>query len=196
MSIVTLVSGGLDSTVMSLMIKAEGITQYPLFIDYGQLGLKRELAACRRIVKDRRLPQPIVISVASWGKTVGSGITSASFRIFEDAFLPGRNMLFLLIAASYAYRVRASSVAIGLLSDETAIFPDQSRNFCDRMQDMLSLALDRQFTILTPLKSMVKRDIVQAARVLGVKGTYSCHSGQVKPCGVCVACREYIGIEV
>src|SRR5688572_25341041 len=97
MSIVTLVSGGLDSAVMSLMIKAEGVTQYPLFIDYGQLGLNRERAAYRRIVKEHGIPQPTVISVANWGKTVGSGITLASFRIFEDAFLPGRNMLFLLI---------------------------------------------------------------------------------------------------
>jgi 7-cyano-7-deazaguanine synthase len=196
MSIVTLVSGGLDSSVMSLMIKEEGVIQHPLFIDYGQLGLKRELAACRHIVKKHGIPKPIVISVANWGKTVGSGITSASLRIFEDAFLPGRNMLFLLIAASYAYRVQASSVAIGLLSDETAIFPDQSRNFCDRMQEMLSLALDRKFSILTPLKNMVKRDVVQTAKLLGVKDTYSCHAGRVKPCGVCVACREYIGIEV
>ena len=196
MSIVTLVSGGLDSAVMSLMIKAEGVTQYPLFIDYGQLGVRRERAACRRIVRDHGIPKPTFISVASWGKTIGSGITSASFRIFEDAFLPGRNMLFLLIAASYAYRVQASSIAIGLLSDETAIFPDQSRDFCDRMQEMLAFALDKKFRILTPLKSMVKRDIVRAAEMLGVKGAYSCHSGRAKPCGVCVACREYIGIEV
>ncbi len=47
MSMVTLVSGGLDSTVMAVLAKEEGLTQHPLFIDYGQLGCRRELRACR-----------------------------------------------------------------------------------------------------------------------------------------------------
>ena len=39
--IVTLVSGGFDSTLMSLMAQEEGIQLFPLFVDYGQLGLAR-----------------------------------------------------------------------------------------------------------------------------------------------------------
>ena len=35
MGIVTLVSGGFDSTLMSLMAHEEGATLFPLFIDYG-----------------------------------------------------------------------------------------------------------------------------------------------------------------
>lgn len=196
MSIVTLMSGGLDSAVMSIMIRDEGIVQHPLFIDYGQLGMERELEACRRIVGEHDLPTPTIVSVANWGKTIGSGITSNALRIFEDAFLPGRNMLFLLVGASYAYRMHAGAVAIGLLSDETTIFPDQSRYFCEEMQKMLSLALGKKIDVIAPLKHMVKRDVVQAAKALGISGAYSCHSGQKQPCGICVACREYIGTEV
>ena len=33
--IVTLVSGGIDSTLMSMMAQEEGIALFPLFIDYG-----------------------------------------------------------------------------------------------------------------------------------------------------------------
>src|SRR6266850_1169709 len=149
MSVVTLISGGLDSAVMSVMVKREGIVQHPLFIDYGQLGMERELDACRRIVSEHDLPAPTIVTVANWGKTIGSGITSAALRIFEDAFLPGRNMLFLLVGASYAYRMQAGSVAIGLLSDETTIFPDQTRHFCEEMQKVLSLALDKKISVLT-----------------------------------------------
>jgi 7-cyano-7-deazaguanine synthase in queuosine biosynthesis len=36
MSIVTLVSGGLDSTLVALLARDEGLEQYPLFVDYGQ----------------------------------------------------------------------------------------------------------------------------------------------------------------
>ena len=47
MSVVTLVSGGIDSSLMALLAKKENITQYPLFIDYGQLGRDKELNALR-----------------------------------------------------------------------------------------------------------------------------------------------------
>jgi 7-cyano-7-deazaguanine synthase in queuosine biosynthesis len=42
MGIVTLVSGGYDSTLMSLMAHEEGILLHPLFVDYGQLGATKE----------------------------------------------------------------------------------------------------------------------------------------------------------
>lgn len=196
MSIVTLVSGGLDSTLMAVMIKEERLEQFPVFIDYGQLGVSRERAACRSLFRRHSLPKPLEVDVSDWGRRVSSGITNRSLRIFEDAFLPGRNLLFLLIASSIAYRRGATSIAIGLLADSTNIFPDQTRKFCDLAQILLNEALGTNMKVLTPLKGMSKREVVAAARTYGISGTYSCHSGRKSPCGVCVACREYIGIEV
>ena len=49
MGIVTLVSGGLDSTLMSMLIREEGVPLFPLFIDYGQLAVSREWEACKRL---------------------------------------------------------------------------------------------------------------------------------------------------
>ena len=46
MSIVTLVSGGLDSTLVALLARDEGLEQYPLFVDYGQRAKDKELSAC------------------------------------------------------------------------------------------------------------------------------------------------------
>ena len=43
MSIVTLVSGGLDSTLVALLTRDAGIQQHPLFIDYGQRAKTLEL---------------------------------------------------------------------------------------------------------------------------------------------------------
>lgn len=194
MTIVTLVSGGMDSTLMALMIKDEGMSQYPLVINYGQLGFRREVSACRRLFKRYALPKPQLIDIRNWGVTISSGITDRSKRIFEDAFLPGRNLMFLLIAASYAYRINATTVAIGLLSDETTIFPDQTKEFCNDAQVFLSKTIGRRLDVITPLKAFHKRDIVAVARDRGIRGTYSCHSGTKKPCGECVACREYLGI--
>ena len=57
MSIVALVSGGIDSSLMALLAKTEGIIQHPLFIDYGQLGREKELNACRAIHAAHGLPR-------------------------------------------------------------------------------------------------------------------------------------------
>ena len=36
MSIVTLVSGGLDSTLVAKLAQEQGLQIFPLFVDYGQ----------------------------------------------------------------------------------------------------------------------------------------------------------------
>ena len=196
MRAVSLVSGGLDSTFMAYLMKEASIEQVPVFVNYGQRSLPRELKACRAQLKRLDLASPTVIDVSNWGKTVGSGLTRRGLRLFEDAFLPGRNLMFLLVGASIAYRRQCSAVAIGLLADRTTIFPDQTKSFCTRAAKILAEALGTQLSILTPLKHFTKADIVAACRNVRIGDTYSCHAGTRLPCGRCVACREYRGIEV
>ena len=49
MTIITLVSGGIDSLVMAKIIEKEDEEQIPLFIDYGQLAEEKEWEACKNI---------------------------------------------------------------------------------------------------------------------------------------------------
>jgi 7-cyano-7-deazaguanine synthase len=113
-----------------------------------------------------------------------------------DAFLPGRNLMFILVAAAYAYQVRARAVAIGLLSERTSIFPDQTKSFVASAEQLISKALSTDLLVLTPLMGLTKADVVRLAKRRGLTRTYSCHLGQPEPCGACVACREYEGLEV
>jgi len=103
MSLVILVSGGLDSTLMSLLAHEEGIEIFPLFIDYGQLCAEKEWQTCRRMHAKHRLPQPVFMNLQGYGNLIPSGITDAKLRINEDAFLPGRNLLLIIAGAGYAY---------------------------------------------------------------------------------------------
>ena len=57
MSMVTLVSGGLDSTLVAFLAREQGLEQHPLFIDYGQRARDRELAACRAAMSAVRQAQ-------------------------------------------------------------------------------------------------------------------------------------------
>src|SRR4051812_17160131 len=123
MKLITLVSGGIDSTLMSILAKEQGFELFPLFINYGQLNLDFEWKSCRANHAKFRLGTPLRLELSGFGKNIKSGLTSKKLRVLEDAFLPGRNSLFLLMAASYAYKVQARNIAIGLLSDRFKLFP-------------------------------------------------------------------------
>jgi 7-cyano-7-deazaguanine synthase len=191
MGIVTLVSGGLDSTLMAVLTKEARIEQFPLFVDYGQRFLTRELAACRRSMRNNHLPKPAVANVGGFGTLIRSGLTDRKLHVVEDAFTPGRNLLFLLLGAAYAYQVGANAVAIGLLSERTSLFPDQTSEFTVMAQAMLSACMGCPVKVLTPLSEFTKHDVVSLARGRKIEGTYSCHMGGQVPCGRCISCREF-----
>ena len=88
MGIVTLVSGGFDSTLMSMMAQEEGIVLFPLFIDYGQRGATKEWEACQRLHEMYKLPRVVRMDLSGFGNTIPSGITDPNLRINEDAFCP------------------------------------------------------------------------------------------------------------
>jgi 7-cyano-7-deazaguanine synthase len=191
MSIVALVSGGLDSTLVARLAREEGLVQYPLFIDYGQRSRDRELAACRRAMKELGLPEPVIAELGGYGRLIRSGLTDLNLRIIEDAFTPGRNMLFLLTAAAYAYQIAADAIAIGLLHEETSIFPDQTAAFLSEAEAMLERCMGRQIKVLAPLAAFHKKEVVALAGQKGISHTYSCHMGGATPCGSCIACNEF-----
>jgi len=190
MSIVTLVSGGLDSTLMSLMAHEEGVTIAPLFVDYGQLSAEREWTVCRLLHERYGLPEVTKMDVSGYGKVVPSGITNPSLRINEDAFLPGRNLLLLLCGAAYAYSLCTNAVAIGLLNPDDHLFPDQTPTFLRKAEDIIETTMGKHIAVLAPLIEFSKADILQMAAARGLYNTYSCHAGGAEPCGKCVACVE------
>lgn len=191
MGIVTLVSGGLDSTLMAVLTKEAGVQQFPLFINYGQRALRQELAACRRSLRKNNLPRPATMNVAGFGALIRSGLTDRRLHTFEDAFTPGRNLLFLLLGAAYACEVLADAVSIGLLSERTSLFPDQTSHFILEAESLLSECMGRSVKVLAPLMDFIKSDVVKLARMKRIKSTYSCHVGGARPCGKCISCREF-----
>jgi len=181
---------------MAVLAKDEGLTQLPLFIDYGQLGRQKELASCEANLKKLGLPAPRVADVRGYGSLVSSGLTDRNKHVFADAFTPCRNLLFLTVAAAYAFQSGVSTVGIGLLDEARSLFPDQTKSFLWDAETVLSRSLGKPLKVVAPLMTLSKADVVRIAKAKGISATYSCHSGTETPCGVCVACREYIGLEV
>ena len=191
MSFVNLVSGGLDSTLIGVMAKEDHIEHYPLFIDYGQRASAKEWATCQAVHGQLGLPEPTKMNLSGFGQVIASGLTNTGMNVKEDAFTPGRNLLFLLMGSAYAYQVGASSVAIGLLAEQFSLFPDQRQPFLNQAEQAIKAAMGRKIKVLTPLIEFGKADVVRLATKKGISGTYSCHTGDSQPCGRCIACLEF-----
>jgi 7-cyano-7-deazaguanine synthase len=194
MSMVSLVSGGLDSTLVGAMIRDQGIGNYPLFIDYGQRAAVTEWTTCQAMHEQLKLPKPVRMDLSGFGKVILSGLTSDALHIKDDAFTPTRNLLFLVAGAAYAFQVGAHAISIGLLSEEFSLFPDQTQAFIGKAEDAIHTALGRHIKVSAPLSAFSKADVVELARKKGISGTYSCHQGSLAPCGICISCLEFRGL--
>jgi len=190
MKIVCLASGGIDSFLMMRLLQKEDHEIFPLFIDYGQLSVKKEFASYKKVCESLGLKAETV-DISGFGQKIISGITDASIDPTE-AFLPNRNLLFLILASSYAYQNDIYNVSIGLI--KPPIFPDQTVNFLQLAEKCIKEALSVDMNVIAPLIELDKTDIYKLAidEKMPIDQTYFCHTGSEEPCGECLACKEHI----
>lgn len=109
-----------------------------------------------------------------------------------NTFVPGRNLLFLSLAASFAYSKHCSDLVTGVCQADYSGYPDCRENFIQSVTESISLALEKQFTIHTPLMHLSKAESIHLMQSLKkmdwYKHTHTCYEGVVPPCGKCPAC--------
>jgi 7-cyano-7-deazaguanine synthase len=84
-----------------------------------------------------------------------------------NTFVPGRNLLFLTIAAAVAYRRSIEVLVGGMCETDFSGYPDCRDTTMKAMQAALTLGLDRRLAIETPLMWIDKAATWQMARELG-----------------------------
>ncbi len=193
MSIVNLVSGGLDSTLVGVLAKEVGAPVFPLFVNYGQKAVEREWRACQTVHEKLELPVPKRMDLGGFGKIILSGLTSPEKHVKDEAFTPGRNLLFLVAGGAYASQNGADGVAIGLLAERYSLFPDQRSIFLLDAERAIEAAIGKRIQVTAPLMDFSKSEVLALANEKGIAGTYSCHAGTEKPCGECISCLEIAG---
>lgn len=193
---VVLHSGGLDSTVCLLLARESGREVISLGIDYGQrhkIEMRYAARQCRKFNISRR-----VLHV-KWNKPlrqIPTGRTPDEMRSsVSSAFLPGRNVIFLALAAAEAAGAGASEIWIGVNAIDYSGYPDCSPEFVEAFKLMSEKAIPRGPSIETPLLLRSKAEIAQEAVRLGIRkgDTWSCYRPICKffiskPCGRCDAC--------
>lgn len=209
-SAVVLLSGGQDSTTCLYWALARFEHVYALTVNYGQRHIA-EVIAARKIGK--AATDHLVIELPRFSALADSALLEDSTKPLLErgglpddqapdglptSFVPGRNLVFLSIAATYAVSRGAHWIVTGVCETDYSGYPDCRAEFIDAMATAASLAMptsERPIRIETPLMRMTKAQTVDLARSLGPEcwealgHTVTCYDGQRPGCGACSACK-------
>jgi 7-cyano-7-deazaguanine synthase len=202
---VIILSGGLDSTTCMGMAKKAGYDLYPITFDYGQRH-RMEINNARNVSEYYGVSERLHVITLDFLRTIGgSALTDESISVPVEGvvngeipitYVPGRNLLFLSIATSYAEVIGASAIYIGVNALDYSGYPDCRPEFIQKVEDVIRYATKvgvsgQSIWIKTPLIKMTKAEIIREGTRLGVpyQLTTSCYNGHDEACGVCDSCR-------
>lgn len=167
-----LFSGGQDSTTSLFWAKARWAHVEALVFRYGQRHAV-EVEQARKIAREAGVP---LTEMDISGTLGGSALTESTSDIsaahprnpdLPASFVPGRNAVFLTLAGSLAYTKGIHDIVSGMCQADFSGYPDCRRVFVDSMEATLSLALDTEIYIHTPLMDLSKAETWKLAFDLG-----------------------------
>lgn len=211
-----LFSGGQDSATCLAWALSRYHKVETIGFDYGQRH--RVELQCRGPVRDAlaalkpdwaaALGPDHLIDAGVIGQISDSALTSeAEIRMGAEglptSFVPGRNILFLTLAAAIAYRRGIRHIVAGMCETDYSGYPDCRDDTIKALQVALNLGMERRFVLETPLMWIDKAATWELARALGgaaleriiVDLTHTCYLGDHTTrhdwgfgCGTCPAC--------
>jgi 7-cyano-7-deazaguanine synthase len=204
---VVLLSGGLDSSTVLAVARAEGYEPYALSFDYGQRH-SVELAAARRVARALGAVKHVVapIDLRVFGGSALTGDIDVPHHAdagelgdeIPVTYVPARNTIFLSFALAWAETLAASDVFVGVNALDYSGYPDCRPEYIAAFERMANLATKagvegrQRLRIHAPLIDLTKAQIIQRGRELGVDYalTHSCYDPDPagRACGTCDSC--------
>ena len=216
-SALVLFSGGQDSTTCL----AHALSRYErvetVAFDYRQrhsVELDARLAVLGALRQQypawaAKLGEDHLLDLAVLGQVSETSLTrDMAFKMEQgglpNTFVPGRNLLFLTLAAALAYRRGLEVIVTGVCETDYSGYPDCRDDTMKAMQLALSLGMDRRLLIETPLMWIDKADTWALAEQLGgqalvdliVEHSHTSYLGDREHrhaagwgCGSCPACE-------
>ncbi|MEY3899026.1 MAG: hypothetical protein RI962_181 [Pseudomonadota bacterium] len=212
-----LFSGGQDSTTCLAWALSRYARVETLGFDYRQrhaieLSVRPKiLQTIRSLDSDwaARLGDDHVLDLSVLGDVSETALTRDSDIAMQanglpNTFVPGRNLLFLTLAAALAYRRGINVLVGGMCETDFSGYPDCRNETLRALQATLQLGMDAPIEIETPLMWLDKAATWQLADQLGGKAlidlirteTHTCYLGERTllhdwgyGCGQCPACE-------
>ena len=212
-----LFSGGQDSTTCLAWALDRFARVETLGFDYGQRHLVE--LECRPRLRDRlaaldpawadRLGPDHTLDLPALGAVSETALTRETAIALDadglpNTFVPGRNLVFLTMAAALAYRRGLRHIVGGMCETDFSGYPDCRDDTIKAMQVALNLGMAARFVLRTPLMWIDKAATWAMARELGGdalvdvirEDTHTCYLGTRGDlhdwghgCGECPACR-------
>jgi len=190
MKTVILLSGGVDSTVLLADRIARGDECLAVTFDYGQTH-RREIKAAQAIADHYGVGWRSVPFLLGGSALTGNGeIPDGHAETVDATYVPGRNLVMISIAASFAERFSASAVLYGANKDDFGGYPDCRPKFITAIDDAVSIGTVSGVSVSAPFMCMTKKQVIDLGRDLNApfELTWSCYRGAETPCGTCGAC--------
>jgi len=200
-----ILSGGQDSTTCLFWALREFGEVFAVTYNYGQRHAI-EIESARAVVELAGIQDHEVIHVGSILQGSSPLVSNAHLEQYKDmhslpgglekTFVPGRNMLFLTLAANHAYARGITNLVTGVCEEDYGGYPDCRAEFIHNAELTLRSAmaydsndLFQELKIHTPLMHLNKAATVNLAKSLGeecweaLAYTHTAYDGQYPPLG-------------
>ena len=198
---IILVSGGMDSCVTAASAISDGHTPAFLHMNYGQKTEKRELKAFHDIVNHYKVKKKLVVDISHLSDIGGSCLTDSQIDVpnanlenpeIPVSYVPFRNANILSAAVSWAEILKATTIYVGAVEEDSSGYPDCRRSFFDTFETVIETGTkpETNIKIATPLISLTKKEIVEKGLSLDapLHLTWSCYQNEDVPCRECDSC--------
>lgn len=198
---IVLVSGGMDSCVTAAIARMENDEIAFLHISYGQLTERHERKAFKDIADFYKIEKRLDVSIEYLAKIGGSSLTDNSIKVTEanleskeipTSYVPFRNANMLAIATSWAEVLKANSIYIGAVAEDSSGYPDCRPEFYAAFEKTIETGTkpDTNIKIKTPIIHLSKAEIVKKGLELNapLHLSWSCYRSENLACGTCDSC--------
>jgi 7-cyano-7-deazaguanine synthase len=209
---ISILSGGLDSTVLtySLVHKYGSENVIALSFNYGQrhsLELNKAITTCKKLgirheIIDISFMSEIIKNVSSLSNKKEVEVPNILDVIGDPqppTYVPYRNMLLTTMAFTFAESNDVDEVYLGIQQHDEYSYWDTTIKFVEKMNRVSSLNRTNSIKLVAPFVSMSKQDEIEIGEKLNVpwEDTWTCYTGLNKDgeeiaCGTCPSCSERI----
>lgn len=209
-NVLAVLSGGLDSSVMTMLLVAKYGAERVSAVsyDYGQkqrVELERAFALCNKLRIRHRILDLNVLGDIARPMSANIGGTAVNMPTIQDVlgdpqpptYVPFRNLIMLSMTMSLAEVQKASHVFTGLQVHDEYGYWDTSQRFVDSLNNVAEQNRTHSVEIVAPFSQLSKQDEIELAIEMDkfelLSDTISCYNPvDGKSCGTCPTCAERI----
>ena len=191
----------MDSCVTAAIASNDNDSLAFLHANYGQRTENRELQSFHDIADHYKVQEKLIIDMTHLNSIGGSCLTDENIAVPDAnlentqipiSYVPFRNANILSAAVSWAEVIKANSIYIGAVEEDSSGYPDCRKSFYDAFEKTISEGTrpETHIKIITPIIELGKKDIVSKGIALNapLHLTWSCYKMEDTPCGKCDSC--------